>query len=69
MLRTLEMESLIAKDESDFVSIATRLGMDPAHRREVSERILERSRRLFEQTEAVRQLQSFLEGLVGRADQ
>jgi CRISPR-associated protein Csy1 len=66
MLRLLGLEELVAADAADYVRIATRLGADPGHRREVSGKILDRADRLFGRGEPVQALQAFLEGVVER---
>jgi predicted O-linked N-acetylglucosamine transferase (SPINDLY family) len=50
----------VATDPEDYVRIALRLGTDPSWRGQVSARILARKHRLFEDAEAVRELEQFL---------
>jgi predicted O-linked N-acetylglucosamine transferase (SPINDLY family) len=57
----------IAGDDRDYVRIALRLGMDPTWRDQVHSRILARKHMLYEDAEAVRELERFFLGTVGRS--
>ncbi len=60
MLKLLELDELIARDEDDYVRIAVRLGNDDAWRNEIRSRIRERKHRLYEYQPAREALQTFL---------
>lgn len=61
LYRQIDMLDLVAHDESHYVELALRLGSDHEFRRAMSERIRERSDRLFEDMQAVRALERFLQ--------
>jgi protein O-GlcNAc transferase len=56
----------IAATDTDYVRIALRLGLDPAWREHVRTEILARKHRLYEDGEAVRELEEFFLGAVAR---
>ncbi|WP_299438936.1 tetratricopeptide repeat protein [uncultured Rhodospira sp.] len=58
MLRMMEMDSLIARDTDDYVTIAARLGRDPHERDHMRALVRERRDRLYKDTEAVRALEA-----------
>ena len=60
MLRYMDVPELIADSVDSYVDIAVRLGADTAWRREVSEKILERKKRLYEDWDAVKEWTAFL---------
>jgi predicted O-linked N-acetylglucosamine transferase (SPINDLY family) len=61
LYRILEMMDCVAGTPEEYVELAVRLGTQPAYRAELSRRLLERSRRLFEDRAAVREVEGFLE--------
>jgi predicted O-linked N-acetylglucosamine transferase (SPINDLY family) len=65
--RQMGMTECIAESEEEYVRIALRLGTDTAWRREMRGRIRERTHLLYEDAEAVRQLEAFLIEAVERA--
>jgi predicted O-linked N-acetylglucosamine transferase (SPINDLY family) len=64
--RQMGIEDCIAGTADEYVTIALRLGTEPAWREQVRGQILERKHQLFEDAEAVRQLERFLRGAVAR---
>ncbi|MBT4522457.1 MAG: tetratricopeptide repeat protein [Halieaceae bacterium] len=58
--RKLELEELVADTSEDYADIAVRLGTDSNYRREICRKIQERAPVLFENVEAVRQLEAFM---------
>ncbi len=64
MLKTLEMDALIAGSEAEYVDIACRLGLDEAWRRQQRQLIEERADTLFGDVRPVRALESFFRTLV-----
>jgi predicted O-linked N-acetylglucosamine transferase (SPINDLY family) len=61
MLRQLDLGELVARDETDYVRIATRLATDRAWRDDVTGRMRKASARLFDQTAPLGALQDFLD--------
>jgi predicted O-linked N-acetylglucosamine transferase (SPINDLY family) len=57
MYRHMGIEACIAKDPQDYVRIALRLGLDPIFRSEVLASIRERSHRLYENPQVVREFE------------
>jgi predicted O-linked N-acetylglucosamine transferase (SPINDLY family) len=66
--RQLGVLDCIAEDDSDYVRIALRLGTDRDWREEVKGRILARKHLLYEDRDAVRELESFLLRASARVD-
>jgi predicted O-linked N-acetylglucosamine transferase (SPINDLY family) len=64
--RQMGITECIAESEEEYVRIALRLGNDAAWRKDVRGRIRERKHRLYEDIEAVRQLEGFLIEAVDR---
>jgi protein O-GlcNAc transferase len=60
ILRMMNLEEAIARDKSDYVRIAVRLGREPAERRRLSALIAERKHQLFGDLAPVRALEDFL---------
>ena len=58
--QAMGVTDLIAKDEHDYVEIATRLAHDTAWRERMQEHIRERSAVLFENTAVIDELSRFL---------
>lgn len=63
MLRRLGLDSLIARDVSDYADLATRLGRDGDWRREVRSVLAERANLLFDDSGPTRELARILEEL------
>jgi protein O-GlcNAc transferase len=59
LYRQMNMTDCIANDAEDYVAIATELGTDADRRRQLRERILDRSGALFEDMEAVSAWEAF----------
>ena len=59
MLKCMGLEELIAKDQDDYVDIATRLGTDRAWRQQVAQHIAENNDVLFDMETPLRQLEEF----------
>jgi protein O-GlcNAc transferase len=68
MLRTLEMDGLIAGSEAEYVAIASRLGIEVAWRREQRRLIEVRADRLFDDVRPVRALEAFFRSVVDGND-
>lgn len=64
--RQMGMTDLVASDEDSYVELAVRLGTDPTFRDEMNRLIMARHGVLFENTQSVRELESFLEDVGGR---
>jgi predicted O-linked N-acetylglucosamine transferase (SPINDLY family) len=60
MLRRLGVPELIASDEADYRDIALRLGSDKPWREQMSRRIVAGHGRLFDDSEPMAALESFL---------
>ncbi len=58
--RKLELQELVATTNADYARIAVRLGTEPSYRQTICKRIAERTPILFENIEAVRQLEEFM---------
>ncbi len=69
MYRRMAMDECIAQDGETYVSIALRLGTEPAWRKAVSQRILERCSQLFRDTAVVREFERFFTEAVGHASE
>ena len=61
------LEDCIAHNVSEYVTLAVRLGNDPAFRRMLQLRILSANHVLFENRESLREIEGFLESAVERA--
>lgn len=61
MLRQMDLGELVARDEADYVRIATRLATERAWRDDVTGRMREASARLFDQAAPLGTLQDFLD--------
>lgn len=57
MLMAMDIPELIARDADDYVRIALLLGQNPDYREDVSIRIRERARKIFENEVAIRELE------------
>ncbi len=64
--RQMGIAGCVANDPAEYVSIAVRLGADPAWRRSVHERILANKHSLYDNRQAVRELEDFFLDAVGR---
>jgi predicted O-linked N-acetylglucosamine transferase (SPINDLY family) len=60
------MTDCIAADFDDYVAKALRLGTDREHRREISQKILQSNSVLYENAQAVRDLEQFFKTATGR---
>ncbi len=61
MYRRMQLQDCIARDASDYVEIAVRIGTDPDYRRALSRSIVERSTVLFEDPRTVREFERFFD--------
>ncbi len=59
MLKCMELDELIAKDQDDYVEIAIKIGTDTAWRQQVVQRIISGSNKIFEMETSLRQMESF----------
>jgi protein O-GlcNAc transferase len=66
MYRAMDVLDCVAESPADYVEIAVRLANDRDFRESVREKILAASGRLFEDLEAVREVERFLESVVER---
>jgi predicted O-linked N-acetylglucosamine transferase (SPINDLY family) len=66
LYRRMGVMDAVAQDPADYVARAVRLGTDRDHRAALRSRILAANHVLFEDTEAVRQLERFLKDAVAR---
>lgn len=57
ILRMMDVTDTIARDKDDYVALAARLGRDPAWRRDIAMKIVERRERLYEDIAPVRALE------------
>ena len=64
ILRQLGVTETIAKDKTDYVNIAARLGLDQSWRETVVKKMIEGFPKLYWDTGCVRALESFYEGVV-----
>ena len=64
ILTMMGMAELIADSLESYVDLAVRLGLDPAWRRSISERIRSQKHKLVGDLEAVRGLERFLRSAV-----
>ncbi|MHB9103072.1 MAG: O-linked N-acetylglucosamine transferase, SPINDLY family protein, partial [Sulfuricella sp.] len=60
MLKAMGLDELIARDKEDYVSIALRLGSDPAWRKEIQQRMAKNIDRVFENESPVKELEQLL---------
>ena len=67
MLKMLELDELIAADETDYVQIAARLSRDEQFRRRIGSAIALRNSVLFDDAQPVRALEAFLDSILSRA--
>jgi predicted O-linked N-acetylglucosamine transferase (SPINDLY family) len=67
LYRAIDVLDCVAGTPEEFVQIAVRLGTDPIRRQAVSEKILAASGRLFEDLDAVRELEEFFAAAVLQA--
>lgn len=67
MYRKMELDTCVARDAEDYASIAVRIATDSSLRGDVSQTILDRSDRLFEDISVVRQFEQFFIAAVDRA--
>jgi predicted O-linked N-acetylglucosamine transferase (SPINDLY family) len=65
--RQMGITECIAESEEEYVRIALRLGTDAAWRAELRDRIRTQKHLLYEDAQAVRQLEEFLVNAVDRA--
>lgn len=64
ILKQLGVTDTIARDKSDYVEIAARLGRDHAWRTEIVQRMAERESSLYSDTSSVRSLEEFYRSVV-----
>jgi len=60
MLKAMGLDELIARDKTDYVAIALRLGTDAAWRKEIQQRIAQNTGKVFENNLPVKELEQFL---------
>ncbi|MEE3718793.1 tetratricopeptide repeat protein [Tumidithrix elongata RA019] len=60
ILQTLGIVDTIAENESDYIAIAVKLGLEPQWRRDIADRIRNCSDRLYDDSDCVRALENFL---------
>ena len=58
--RKMGLLDCVAKDDREYVEMALRLGQDPEYRESMRARIAERSDVLFDDVDAVREIEQFL---------
>lgn len=63
VLRMLELDELIARDEADYVAIAARLGTDTAWRQDMTDRIAARKNRLYGDAAPIAALSAWLDAV------
>jgi predicted O-linked N-acetylglucosamine transferase (SPINDLY family) len=63
-LRMLEVTDTIAQNETEYIEIAVRLGLDPAWRRHIAERLKENHDRLYDDKACVAGLEAFYKQIV-----
>ncbi len=63
-LRMLEVTDTIAQNETEYIEIAVRLGLDPAWRRNIAERLKENHDRLYDDKACVAGLEAFYKQIV-----
>jgi predicted O-linked N-acetylglucosamine transferase (SPINDLY family) len=63
LYRVMDVLDCVANTPEEYIQIAVRLGVDPAFRRSVRDKILASSDRLFEDHAAVRELEQFFESV------
>jgi protein O-GlcNAc transferase len=63
-LKMLGVTDTIANSESEYIEIAVRLGLDPQWRQEISKKMGDRHRYLYEDIECVRGLEDFYQQVV-----
>jgi protein O-GlcNAc transferase len=59
ILKRLELDEVIAKDEDEFIEIAVKLGLDQEFREDVAKKVKARKDRLFEDEVPIRALEDF----------
>lgn len=59
MLKCMELDELIAKDQDDYSEIAIKIGTDSAWREQVVQRIVANSNNIFNMKQSLRQMESF----------
>ena len=59
MLKCMELDELIAKDQDDYIEIAIKIGTDSAWRQQVVQRIIASSNSIFNMEKSLRQMESF----------
>lgn len=64
ILRTMELDELVAADTDAYVDIAVRLASDTAYRQSMRDRIVHQRHLLFDDVETVRAFEKFLEAAV-----
>ena len=64
MLTMMEVTETIAHDETEYVELAVRLGLEPEWRQAIAQQMSERQYRLFDDTECVRGLEQFYQQVV-----
>lgn len=64
ILNRIHLEELVAKDEADYVGLATRLGVDASFRKAMTEKIKSNKRLAFDDIQAIEGLASFLQEIV-----
>jgi predicted O-linked N-acetylglucosamine transferase (SPINDLY family) len=60
----LEVTDTIAQNETEYIEIAVRLGLDPAWRRNIAERLKENHDRLYDDKACVAGLEAFYKQIV-----
>lgn len=65
-LTMLGVTDTIARDEAEYIEIAVRLGLDPAWRRQISDRIGSRQNYLFDDPTCVQALENFYQQIVSQ---
>jgi predicted O-linked N-acetylglucosamine transferase (SPINDLY family) len=64
MLKRIEVTETIASSVDEYIDLAIRLGKEADFRREISEKVRERSDVLFQDEEAIRGLEKFYEKVI-----
>jgi protein O-GlcNAc transferase len=65
MLSLMNLDELIARDNEDYIRIALRLGTEPEHRADISQRILARHESIFGDVRPIQALHTKLRALAG----
>jgi predicted O-linked N-acetylglucosamine transferase (SPINDLY family) len=66
ILKRLDMHSLVAATEDEYVELAVALAKDPTHRQAIRQYMERERHRLFNDLEPMRAMESFLAGVVSR---